>query len=229
MGWVKLDDQIGSHQKIVKVGPAAAWLWVSCIAYAQSHHTDGVIPAAIVPELAGFRRSNAKQLLRRLLDAHLLDRVPVDGHGKQRSQRFVLLRVHDYLLHNASAEQREAKRISLHETRVLLGRKGGLRSGQVRAAARVNPARSNEATDRSNGFESNEAKRSSPPLPSPPLRTKKEADAPTARSADRTNTAGNGSGDPRRVAPDAAQARASAPVARPSVLTPAMRKRFGLD
>jgi hypothetical protein len=43
MSWLRLDDQIPRHPKILSVGPVGAWFWVSGIAHCQSHLTDGFI------------------------------------------------------------------------------------------------------------------------------------------------------------------------------------------
>lgn len=115
MSWLKIDDQLPRHPKIVKVGHDAAWLWLSTIAYSQSQLTDGFItPEALaiigfdpvsLLEISSFIRKNAKDRdhilklsndlwlesrINRLVAARLFDKV--DGG----------YRVHDYLEYNAS-------------------------------------------------------------------------------------------------------------------------------
>jgi hypothetical protein len=87
MAWLKLDDQITHHVKFLRVGPAASWLWVCCLAHCQRQLTDGFIPTEVchllgVPEW--------KREIKRLIEANLVHAV---AGGYQ---------VHDYLDHNSS-------------------------------------------------------------------------------------------------------------------------------
>ena len=88
MAWLKIDDQIPRHQKILAVGPAAAWLWLCGIAHSQSQLTDGFISDAVLPFLGVSRQ--LLLLAQRLVEAGLWDREEA-GY-----------RVHDYLRHNES-------------------------------------------------------------------------------------------------------------------------------
>ena len=51
MAWIRLDDQIAHHPKLLKAG-LSSWLWVCCIAFAQKYLTDGFIPLEAVNTLA---------------------------------------------------------------------------------------------------------------------------------------------------------------------------------
>lgn len=51
MAWLRIDDRVRTHPKIVQAGPAAAWLWFCGICYCREHLTDGFIPALILPTL----------------------------------------------------------------------------------------------------------------------------------------------------------------------------------
>ena len=53
MAWLRIDDRVRTHPKIATAGPAAAWLWFCSVCYAREHLTDGFIPKAVVPALAG--------------------------------------------------------------------------------------------------------------------------------------------------------------------------------
>lgn len=94
MAWLKIDDNAPGHKKLLKVPPAARWLWVCGLAYCQRLKTDGAIPAEA---LDTFAVKNPKPLASSLVDARLWH-VDADGYT-----------VHDFLDWNESAEQREAK------------------------------------------------------------------------------------------------------------------------
>lgn len=130
MTWLKLDDSIASHTKVLRAGPEAAWLWVCCIAYATRHLTDGFVPSEALVTLGNFR--NLSAALAKAKEVRLLQ----DRDGG--------VAVHHYLEHNPSAEQVRARVAEMAE----LARRGGKasaakRSGQpARSSAPVEPARS---------------------------------------------------------------------------------------
>ena len=87
MAFVKLDDQIAHHPKVLRAGAEAAWLWACAIAYCNRQLTDGYVPAAALATMGAFRTS-PKRLAAVLVSVELFE---VDGDG---------YRVHDYLSHN---------------------------------------------------------------------------------------------------------------------------------
>jgi hypothetical protein len=95
MSWVKLDDQVAQHPKVLKAGPVAAWTWVCCIAYASRHLTDGFVP---YEALATFGVPQAAKHATKLVEVGLLE--PDEGG----------YRVHDYHEYNAPSETVKAKR-----------------------------------------------------------------------------------------------------------------------
>src|SRR4051812_18430034 len=96
MPWVRLEDGFPEHPKIVRAGPAAAWLFVCSLAYANRNLTDGFIPSAIVPRLSELKGTDG--LAKRLVEAGLWEAV--DG-GFQ---------VHDYLTYQPSAAKLKEER-----------------------------------------------------------------------------------------------------------------------
>lgn len=62
MTWVKLDDRTAQHPKLLAAGPEAFALWIASLCYANSHHTDGLIPrkslAALYPGHFSTRKLN---------------------------------------------------------------------------------------------------------------------------------------------------------------------------
>lgn len=51
MAWLRIDDTVPEHRKMLEAGPDACWLWLCGIAYAQRQLTDGYIPKSAVPVL----------------------------------------------------------------------------------------------------------------------------------------------------------------------------------
>lgn len=88
MAWVRVDDQVPRHEKFLKAGPAASWLWVCGLAHSQAQLTDGFISDIALPTIGVLK--GYKDLAQRLVEVGLWERV---GDG------FV---VHDYLDHNDS-------------------------------------------------------------------------------------------------------------------------------
>lgn len=145
MAWVKLDDQAPRNAKLLKAGPAAAWMWVCGIAHCQAHMSEGFIADIAIPMVGITGAARSLKLADVLVKCGLFDRV--DGGYL----------VHDYLDHNETREEALARKTSLAAKRAASGRAGGLASGV---------ARSNEA----NGKQRIEAKRS--PDPTRPDRIK---------------------------------------------------------
>lgn len=52
MAWLRIDDRVRTHPKIIDAGPAAAWFWFCGICYCREHLTDGFIAKAVLPTLA---------------------------------------------------------------------------------------------------------------------------------------------------------------------------------
>lgn len=88
MWWVRLDDDFPNHPKVVGLSDAAFRAYVQGLCYCSQYLTDGWLPAR-----PGDRRAAGE-----LVKAHLW--VP-DGEGFQ---------VHDYLDHQQSREQVNARR-----------------------------------------------------------------------------------------------------------------------
>jgi len=98
VSWVKLDDALFSHPKVLRAGNEATGAWIRMLAYCAAYLTDGVIDSDTALSLAGRQK-----VIDRLVTARLLDR---DGD---------VLRVHDYLAHNPSRVQVLADRAAKTE------------------------------------------------------------------------------------------------------------------
>jgi hypothetical protein len=169
MAWVRLDDNVPHHRKHLMAGPAACWLWVACIAYAQRHLTDGIVPREAVPTLGV---PNPRKLLDKLIEVGLLDRHDLG------------FRVHDYLDHNACRDEALASQAEKSAVRAESGRRGGLASGRKRRAEKVdfigvveaNAKQSASLLPKQNASTSEFASEApSHPIPSHPVATKNVA------------------------------------------------------
>lgn len=161
MSWIRIDDRAPWHRKILDAGPAAAWLWVCGLAYAnqQTAH-DGFIPEAAIPFLP---IRNAESLVPDLLRVGLWDRL----------DRGYL--IHDY--HDFQPTKEEVE--ELRSARSRAGQAGGKKSGEARRKQR------DEANAKQKGSK-REAKPKQPPeantnpVPSRPDPVQEEKDPPIA-------------------------------------------------
>lgn len=73
--WVKVDDTIAMHPKLLAAGGPAAWHFICGLTYCARYLTDGRIPATAAPHLSAQR--GGRRLTNRLVAAGLWE--PVDG------------------------------------------------------------------------------------------------------------------------------------------------------
>lgn len=111
MAWIKLDDRMAEHPKLIAAGPLASYLHICAIQYANRNRTDGFIPARAIYtliDLGGYgvvrgvygkdadpdySEIHAIELADALVTGGLWERVP---NGYQ---------VHDYLEYQSSAAE----------------------------------------------------------------------------------------------------------------------------
>lgn len=99
MAWLRIDDRVRTHPKVVQAGPDAAWFWFCGICYCREHLTDGFIPKAMLASLVpgvglSAARKHAATLMRFVL-----------WHETEGGYR-----VHDFLDWNPSRADVEADR-----------------------------------------------------------------------------------------------------------------------
>ena len=97
MAWLRVDDRVRTHPKVVAAGPAAAWFWFCGVCYCREHLTDGFIPGGMVASLAPGV-VNGRTLAKKLVDVRL-------WHEEQGGYR-----VHDFLEWNPSRAEVMATR-----------------------------------------------------------------------------------------------------------------------
>jgi hypothetical protein len=94
MAWIRIDDRMPYHPKVIGLSAEAFRLYVASLCYAGGHETDGFIPASALPVLWGTARTAAE-----LERAGLWE--PTDGGWV----------IHDYLQYNPSrADLEDARR-----------------------------------------------------------------------------------------------------------------------
>lgn len=71
MTWVRIDDGAPHHEKLLRAGPEAAWLWVAALAHANRQTTDGVITVAGLAAVYPWRPWTRRRL--EVLAATLVD------------------------------------------------------------------------------------------------------------------------------------------------------------
>lgn len=104
--WVKLCEKIGTHPKLLAVGAEAAWLWVTSIAYANVHATNGLLPKRALRAFFptdDWTAAKVRGLAERLVAVGLWEENSEDSW-----------QIHDYSVYQAVAmrDRIEAKRES---------------------------------------------------------------------------------------------------------------------
>lgn len=130
MTWVRLDDGIYDHPKILAVDPGDRLLYVWGLCWSSRHGTDGLIPRSALPYLALFAGAD-DDAADRLVAAGLWH--PIDGAGWT---------VHDFGDYQPSA----AEVAELRRKRSESGRVGGLRSADLRSKPEANGQASAQAS-----------------------------------------------------------------------------------
>jgi hypothetical protein len=95
--WLRIDDRMPDHPKIVGLPPGTKWALVELWCYSAAHRTDGVVTFGAA---------------KRLASAGALKQLEVAGLLERNGQAF---HIHDWLDHNISAADAEAKRAAENE------------------------------------------------------------------------------------------------------------------
>lgn len=145
MGWVRLDDDFYHHRKVMPLSIGAKMLFVMGLCYCAENLTDGFVSTGAARSLCGM------QGIKRTAIAELVEA----GLWHKRDDGF---EVHEYLQYQPSGAEERARRSHLSEQRALAGRRGGLRSGDVRRSKTEANVKQNRTKPPSNG----EANRQAP-------------------------------------------------------------------
>jgi hypothetical protein len=118
--YIKLNDDLPEHRKIVAAGGDAGWLHICALAYASRNKSDGRVPKGMVPRLSD--RKQPLKLAEKLCAVSLWHAA---GHDCKRCDQPEVdeYLIHDYLEHQRSAEHIEA----IKKKRAAAGKAGGSR------------------------------------------------------------------------------------------------------
>lgn len=59
MSWVRLDDGVYDHPKLLAVSPRTRWVWVAGLAWSSRYRQDGLVPRGALHPLQGTPRDAA--------------------------------------------------------------------------------------------------------------------------------------------------------------------------
>lgn len=141
MTYVKIEDDILRHPKVVRVSSSAKLIYLASIFYSGNQLTDGFIPentAQLLCAEAGVRYSS--KLVKELVNAGLWN--PTDGGHH----------VHDYLKYNESSGKVHQKREAARQRMERL-RSGGVRANNERTSGEVRDTTTTTDTSSPNGEE----------------------------------------------------------------------------
>jgi hypothetical protein len=100
MPYMRVDVGFPGHEKAVRAGGDAIWMWLAMKSYAKQNQTDGFVPGCMIGRLQGPDPTKQKRLVKRLIEARL-----VDAKGND-------FEIHDYLDWEESAEHAKARQAS---------------------------------------------------------------------------------------------------------------------
>lgn len=135
MAWGRIEDNLWDNEKLAGVSDAAYRLYVQALSWANAKLTDGFVPSSRPARLAELRKP--KDTIKELLDARLwhYSGRPCASCLDWRKQKSVTdeiphggYLIHDFHEYNRAAWAIRADREKMRE----LGRRGGVRSGEVR-------------------------------------------------------------------------------------------------
>lgn len=165
MSWIRIDDRAPWHRKILDAGPAAAWLWVCGLAYAnqQTAH-DGFVPESAIPFLP---IKDAESIVPELQRVGLWDRVE-GGYI-----------IHDY--HDFQPTKEEVE--ELRAARSKAGQAGGKKSGEARRKQRSEARpKQTESKNEASGKPDTEAKANPVPARPDPVHPEEKTPLPPAEA-----------------------------------------------
>lgn len=120
MSWIKLDDQIFTHPKLVDLSKDAKLLYLAGLCYCGAQLTDGLITKGATRVLLATIEANCEAIAS-LIDAELWEANDSGG-----------FLVHDYLEHQSSRDEV----LAVKGARAKAGQAGGVKSGEARRAKR---------------------------------------------------------------------------------------------
>jgi putative intracellular protease/amidase len=166
VNWAKIDDGFYDHPKVLVAGEEAANLYLRGLVWCCKHLTDGAIPREALRTLTGRRDAAA-----------LAAKLVASGLWEARESGWA---VHDFHDHNPTAAEVKARRAELSAKRAEAGKRGGIRSGQVR----VMEANAKQTASKPEASCSGVAEAKRSPVPSRPVPIQEEEGYPHRLAAD---------------------------------------------
>jgi hypothetical protein len=163
MSWLKVDDGLSDHPKVIAAGGDAAWLFICGLCYVARQLTDGFIPANVLGRLSD--RKNPAKLAEKLVHVGLWERT--DGG----------FRIHNYLKHNPTADEVRRRRAEKSE------------AGKVAAAKRWQTDSRTHGSSHASGIAT--AMHPSHPIPTPPTPSSPDPKFPPPPSDARAREGGD--------------------------------------
>ena len=133
MTWVKIEDGLPEHPKVIRAGKLAQALFIDGLCYSARQLTNGFVPLRAAERFGYGRR------LRGTVAALVAAELWEAAEGGYL--------IHDYLQYQPSAEQVRQGRAAKHEDKVRAGRLGAMRRWQTDSRAIADPTEEEWQTD----------------------------------------------------------------------------------
>lgn len=160
MSWVRVDDNITFHRKVVHCGNEAFGAWMRMVAWSANHLTDGAIPKRIALLIA-----EKEKVVDLLVEVGLLE-LAEDGFA-----------VHDYHEHNPKSADVKAKRRAESE-RKAAGRAHQVRAESGRITADVRKMSARNPAGQNADVRAESGRTSTGPIPSHPIPSQSQEEDP---------------------------------------------------
>lgn len=142
MAWVRIDDAMPLHPKVLALCPEDRWRFLEVLCYCSRYRTDGRVEGReLVAIWSANRLREGRRRAARLVAAGLLDECPDEGPD--------VWRVHDYLEYQISREADDERRLRHRERQAAYEQRRRQREAKpadpdasvTRPRARVDPTR----------------------------------------------------------------------------------------
>lgn len=153
MAWVRVDDDLTEHPKVLSAGPLALIVHVRALCYASRNLTDGHIPPQIIGSFC-WDLENMAHVSMPVLATNLAEALCEANLWHRNGFGYV---IHDYLKYNFSREEVLKRRV----IRSSVGLSGGIMSGKSRRSASKQTRSKNEPNSKQT------RSKNEPPSPSP--------------------------------------------------------------
>jgi len=99
VAWVKIDDQLPDHPKLIRAGPCCAWLYIKGLCWSSRYLTDGFLPSDVAFHLVSPEKADS---MGNVNPWEYPDSLVGCGLWKKVEGGYM---IHDYLHYNPSKTQ----------------------------------------------------------------------------------------------------------------------------